>query len=47
MYVVEVKDPTESKDQWDIFNVLEPQPGPDQDLELIQPTQEENACSMA
>ena len=47
MYVVEVKEPSQAKDQWDIFEVLEPQPGPDQDLELIQPTQEENPCSMA
>lgn len=46
MYVVRVKEPAESKDQWDIFEILEPQPGPDQDLELIQPTQEENACNM-
>ena len=47
MYVVEVKEPSEAKDQWDIFEVIEPQPGPDQDLELIQPTQEENPCNMA
>ena len=47
MYVVEVKEPSQSKDQWDIFEVIEPQPGPDQDLELIQPTQEENPCNMA
>jgi branched-chain amino acid transport system substrate-binding protein len=46
MYVVRVKEPAESKDQWDIFEILEPQPGPDQDLELIQPTMEENACNM-
>jgi branched-chain amino acid transport system substrate-binding protein len=45
MYVVRVKEPSESKDQWDIFEIVEPQPGPDQDLELIQPTQEENACN--
>ncbi|HEX6110670.1 MAG TPA: ABC transporter substrate-binding protein [Geminicoccaceae bacterium] len=47
MYVVEVKEASQAKDQWDIFEVIEPQPGPDQDLELIQPTQEENPCSMA
>ena len=46
MYVVEVKEPSEAEDEWDIFHVVEPQPGPDQDLELIQPTQEENACNM-
>jgi branched-chain amino acid transport system substrate-binding protein len=47
MYVVQVKDPADSKDQWDIFAVVEPQPGPDQDLEVIQPTQEENPCTLA
>ena len=47
MYVVEVKEPSAAKDQWDIFEVIEPQPGPDQDLELIQPTQEENPCNLA
>jgi branched-chain amino acid transport system substrate-binding protein len=46
MYVVRVKEPSESKDQWDIFEILEPQPPADQDLEVIQPTQEENACAM-
>ena len=45
MYVVKVKEPSEAKDQWDIFEIVEPQPGPDEDLELIQPTQEENACN--
>jgi branched-chain amino acid transport system substrate-binding protein len=45
MYVVRVKEPSEAKDQWDIFEILEPQPGPDEDLEVIQPTQEENACN--
>jgi branched-chain amino acid transport system substrate-binding protein len=45
MYVVRVKEPSESKDQWDIFELVEPQPGSDQDLELIQPTREENACN--
>jgi branched-chain amino acid transport system substrate-binding protein len=47
MYVVEVKDPAGAKDEWDIFEIIEPQPGPDQDLELIQPTREENPCTMA
>jgi branched-chain amino acid transport system substrate-binding protein len=45
MYVVRVKEPSESKDQWDIFEIVEPQPAPDEDLEVIQPTQEENACN--
>lgn len=46
MYVVRVKEPGEAKDQWDIFEIVEPQPGPDQDLELIQPTREENPCDL-
>src|SRR5690606_15397736 len=33
MYVVRVKEPSEAKDEWDIFEVVEPQPAPDQDLE--------------
>jgi branched-chain amino acid transport system substrate-binding protein len=47
MYVVEVKDPSASKDQWDIFNIVEAVPGKGEDLAAIQPTKEENACSMA
>ncbi|HET6522061.1 MAG TPA: ABC transporter substrate-binding protein, partial [Geminicoccaceae bacterium] len=47
MYVVKVKEPSESEDQWDIFEIVEPQPGPGEDLELIQPTKEENPCQMA
>jgi branched-chain amino acid transport system substrate-binding protein len=46
MYVVEVKSPDEAQDEWDIFRIIEPQPGPDQDLELIQPTEQENPCNM-
>jgi branched-chain amino acid transport system substrate-binding protein len=45
MYVVRVKEPSEAKDQWDIFEIIEPQPAPDQDLEVIQPTREENPCN--
>lgn len=47
MYIVKVKEPSESKDQWDIFNVVETVPGADEDLELIQPTKEENPCNMS
>jgi branched-chain amino acid transport system substrate-binding protein len=46
MYIVKVKEASESKDQWDIFNVVETVPGADEDLELIQPTREENPCNM-
>lgn len=47
MYVVEVKNPDEAEDQYDIFNVVEAVPGSGEDLELIQPTREENACTFA
>jgi branched-chain amino acid transport system substrate-binding protein len=46
MYVVKVKDKGESKDKWDIFEVLRAVPGPKDSLELIQPTQAENPCTM-
>jgi hypothetical protein len=35
------------KDKWDIFEIVQPVPGPNESLELIQPTQAENACTMA
>jgi branched-chain amino acid transport system substrate-binding protein len=47
MYVVKVKEKGESKDKWDIFEVLRAVPGPKESLELIQPTQAENPCKMA
>jgi branched-chain amino acid transport system substrate-binding protein len=47
MYVVKVKEAAESKDEWDIFDVVEAVPGADEDLELIQPTEAENACQMS
>ncbi len=46
MYVVKVKDKAKMKDQWDIFEVVEPVPKKDESLELIQPTKEENPCNM-
>jgi branched-chain amino acid transport system substrate-binding protein len=45
MFVVKVKEPAQSKDQWDIFEIVEPSPAPDQPLELIQATKEENPCT--
>ncbi len=45
MYVVKVKDPAQMKDKWDIFEIVEPSPAPDQSLELIHPTKEENPCT--
>jgi branched-chain amino acid transport system substrate-binding protein len=47
MYVVKVKDKAKMKDKWDIFDIVQPVPGPNESLELIQPTQAENACTMA
>ncbi|MBF8288042.1 MAG: ABC-type branched-chain amino acid transport system, periplasmic component, ATP binding cassette [Candidatus Rokubacteria bacterium] len=47
MYVVKVKDKKDAKDKWDIFEIVEPVPKPSESLELIQPTKQENACSMA
>ena len=47
MYVVKVKDKAQSKDKWDIFEVVEAVPGAKESLELIQPTQAENPCRMA
>ena len=46
MYVVNVKDKSKSRDQWDIFDIVETVPGPKESLELIQPTQQENPCSL-
>jgi branched-chain amino acid transport system substrate-binding protein len=46
MYVVKVKDKAKMADKWDIFEIVRPVPGPNESLELIQPTQEENACTM-
>ncbi len=47
MYVVKVKDPASAADKWDIFDVVQPSPAADESLEVIQPTEAENACSMA
>lgn len=46
MYVVRVKDKSRSKDQWDIFDIVEAVPGPRESLELIQPTPQENPCAL-
>ena len=46
MYVVKVKDKAKMKDKWDIFEIVQPVPAPNESLELIQPTKEETACTM-
>jgi branched-chain amino acid transport system substrate-binding protein len=47
MYVVKVKNQAQSRDKWDIFDIVRAVPGPKESLELIQPTQAENPCKMA
>ncbi len=47
MYVVKVKDKKESKDKWDIFELVQTVPASGESLELIQPTRAENPCTMA
>jgi branched-chain amino acid transport system substrate-binding protein len=47
MYVVRIKEKGEMQDQWDIFDIVRPVPGPDHPLTLIQPSQQENPCPMA
>jgi branched-chain amino acid transport system substrate-binding protein len=47
MFVVKVKEKAKAKDKWDIFEVVEASPGPNDSLELIQPTKAENACTFA
>jgi branched-chain amino acid transport system substrate-binding protein len=47
MYVVVVKDKAKMKDKWDIFEIVRAVPDKGESLELIQPTREENPCSMA
>ena len=47
MFIVKVNEKDKAKDKWDIFEIIEASPGPDESLELIQPTKAENACSFA
>ncbi len=47
MYVVRVKDKKDAKDKWDIFELIQPAPATNESLELIQPTKQENPCTMA
>lgn len=47
MYLVKVKDKDKAQDQWDIFDIVQPTPGPNESLEAIQPTEQENPCTMA
>ena len=46
MFVVKVKDKADMADKWDIFEIVEASPGANENLDIIQPTQAENACNM-
>jgi branched-chain amino acid transport system substrate-binding protein len=45
MYAVEALKVSELKNQWDIYKPSPPVPGANEDLEIIAPTKEENACT--
>jgi branched-chain amino acid transport system substrate-binding protein len=47
MYAVEALKASELKNQWDIYRPSPPIPGPNEELETIAPTREENACNFA
>jgi branched-chain amino acid transport system substrate-binding protein len=47
MYAVEALKAIEIKNPWDIYKSGPPIPGPDESLEAIAATKEENVCSMA
>jgi branched-chain amino acid transport system substrate-binding protein len=47
MYAVEALKASELKNQWDIYKPASPTPGPNEPLEAIAATPEENACNMA
>jgi branched-chain amino acid transport system substrate-binding protein len=45
MYAVTALPPDKIKNQWDIFTSSPPVPGPDEALEVIAATKEENSCT--
>ena len=47
MYAGEALKAGEVKNQWDIYRPGPPTPGPNEDLEIIAATKEENVCTMA
>lgn len=46
MYAVEALKPNEIRNQWDIYRPSAPTPGPNEPLDAIAATPEENACNM-
>jgi branched-chain amino acid transport system substrate-binding protein len=47
MYTMTPKPAAQAQDKWDIMTIGEPVPGPSEDLEIIAPSKEENACTFA
>ena len=47
MYAVEALKASELKNQWDIYKPAPPTPGPNEPLDAIASTPEENVCNMA
>jgi branched-chain amino acid transport system substrate-binding protein len=45
MYTIRPKPKGQQQDKWDILLLSDPVPGPNEDLEIIAPTREENACT--
>jgi branched-chain amino acid transport system substrate-binding protein len=46
MYTVTAKPKGKSKDKWDFMALGATVPGPNDSLEIIAPTRQENACTM-
>jgi branched-chain amino acid transport system substrate-binding protein len=46
MYAVEALKAKDIKNQWDIYRPSDPVPGPNEPLEAIAATKEENVCNM-
>ncbi len=47
MYTMTPKAPAEMADRWDLMRIGEAVPAPDEDLDILAPTLEENACTFA
>lgn len=47
MYTMTPKPRDQMADQWDLMEIGQAVPGPDQDMEIIAPSKEENACTFA
>jgi branched-chain amino acid transport system substrate-binding protein len=45
MYAVTALPADKIRNQWDIFTSSPPVPGPNEDLEVIAATREENSCT--